>query len=1059
MAPKKRTNAPKSTELKDCLVRTAYINSLFGVKSFKTLQSWLAETDEGIEESDGHTNFFHVLKTKRTFKEQGSISIDKLAEYDDNLCKHMSHINEKRETPIHLKYYQWLAALYTEIYLDKYFSNKPGKLAGELENVLYDFQATRNSFVDPFLFAPTAVDLRKCGFWMATGSGKTFIIHLNYLQFLHYNKGPHKLDIDRVLLITPNANLTAQHIREFEKSNIKAAEFRPDSLDCYFTAGDDSVIQVLEITKLVDKKTDDGKKRVDVSAFGKKNLVFVDEAHKGSGSDSESSGWKSLRDRIAKEGWMFEYSATFGQAASDEKDLLENFGKTILFDYSYPHFYNDGYGKEYRTLNVSKAAHDTDRVLLGNLLTYYEQKLLYSHITETANEYNIASPLWIFVGHSVKIPDVKKSEKQSDVLLVLLFINRFLKEKTWAKHTISEFLSGTSGLIDEKSKFDLFAPEFPEQRLRYLREQGLSADELYADILKRVFNCVDASGITLARLKDTDGEIGVKCGDNPFFAEIYIGDDSKFINEINKYAPDIYTETLNLPSLFKNIDNPDSTINILIGAKKFIEGWDCYRVSCMGLLNVGKSAGTEIIQLFGRGIRLRGKNYSLKRSTNRYGDQPQNLPLLETLNIFGVNAEYIGLLRQFFEHDGIPTANTIDRKITIQKRHDFLKAKLLIPKVSKTGFAASENIILKKSDIRPVIIDLRSKVETADSQAFEGIKAEALSSDQKIDAAYLDFVDWTKIYFELLDYKASKGWYNVIFTPELLREIIEDQETYTLYCVKDLICPASFGEMANLENVITLILRKLIHTAYAKQQNKWIYKHAVIGELQSDHENFENYTVHLKDDDEDTIQDIEKIIANMSDFIEKNNSNFVTNVYCEQHLFQPLLATKSSKVTLSPEGLNEGEQQFVQSLVRFVDDEENKEFFENHQLFLLRNLPRHGIGFYTNVWFYPDFILWVKNTVTNHQRLIFVDPKGLVHMNGFEDEKIRLHKDIKKLQKELNLSSPETPVELDSYIISNTSRENLKSIFGYGVTAEEYAEHHVLFSTDTHYVKKMIMGS
>ena len=34
----------------------------------------------------------------------------------------------------------------------------------------------------------------------------------------------------------------------------------------------------------------------------------------------------------------------------------------------------------------------------------------------------------------------------------------------------------------------------------------------------------------------------------------------------------------------------------------------------MGLMNVGKGEGAQIIQLFGRGVRLKGYDLSLKRS-------------------------------------------------------------------------------------------------------------------------------------------------------------------------------------------------------------------------------------------------------------------------------------------------------------------------------------------------------------------------------------------------------------------------------------------------------------
>ena len=57
----------------------------------------------------------------------------------------------------------------------------------------------------------------------------------------------------------------------------------------------------------------------------------------------------------------------------------------------------------------------------------------------------------------------------------------------------------------------------------------------------------------------------------------------------------------------------------------------------MGLINMGKGEGPQIIQLFGRGVRLKGEGLSLKRSNeNKY-----QMKSLETLNIFGLNADYI----------------------------------------------------------------------------------------------------------------------------------------------------------------------------------------------------------------------------------------------------------------------------------------------------------------------------------------------------------------------------------------------------------------------------------
>ncbi|MFN2267750.1 MAG: hypothetical protein ABR533_05705, partial [Desulfonatronovibrio sp.] len=65
--------------------------------------------------------------------------------------------------------------------------------------------------------------------------------------------------------------------------------------------------------------------------------------------------------------------------------------------------------------------------------------------------------------------------------------------------------------------------------------------------------------------------------------------------------------------LFEHIDTPDSPVNLLIGSRKFAEGWNCFRVSVIGLINLGATKGNKIIQIFGRGVRLHGQSGDGKR--------------------------------------------------------------------------------------------------------------------------------------------------------------------------------------------------------------------------------------------------------------------------------------------------------------------------------------------------------------------------------------------------------------------------------------------------------------
>lgn len=103
----------------------------------------------------------------------------------------------------------------------------------------------------------------------------------------------------------------------------------------------------------------------------------------------------------------------------------------------------------------------------------------------------------------------------------------------------------------------------------------------------------------------------------------------------------------------------DSSVNTLIGSKKFTEGWNSCRASAMGLMNVGSTEGSQTSQLFGRGARLKGYDRSLKRSVrvNLPDDvaRPGHLATLETLNIFGIKVDYMARFREFLEEEGLPS--------------------------------------------------------------------------------------------------------------------------------------------------------------------------------------------------------------------------------------------------------------------------------------------------------------------------------------------------------------------------------------------------------------------
>ena len=137
----------------------------------------------------------------------------------------------------------------------------------------------------------------------------------------------------------------------------------------------------------------------------------------------------------------------------------------------------------------------------------------------------------------------------------------------------------------------------------------------------------------------------MQVGDAAPFGLINVGDETGLFNQCEALSTTAFLNTQSDSfgqSIFGTINNKDSKLNILIGSRKFTEGWSSWRVSTMGLLNMGKGEGSQIIQLFGRGVRLKGQDYSLKRNTKAELNQPhlRNLHLdkLQTINIFGTKA-------------------------------------------------------------------------------------------------------------------------------------------------------------------------------------------------------------------------------------------------------------------------------------------------------------------------------------------------------------------------------------------------------------------------------------
>ena len=293
------------------LVLNQWVLSLFDVQHFEELAKDLRdETLEGLDENNIH-HFYHVLTAHHFNLTQ--LPADLLLEYDQNIVRHTQRLNERRitcgEEPIVWKYFQYLALLFSEIYLDRYFRD-PKALLADLNAQVSICNADmpdgdRITVLDES--AEAWPQLNKLAFWMATGSGKTLLMHGNILQYQHaLALHGRRRELNRILLLTPNEGLSQQHLHEFEAAGIDAELFNKDGRGLF----SGQAVEILEVTRLRDEM---GDRTVAVDAFEGNNLVLVDEGHRGA-SGGEGGAWMRFRNALCEKGFSFEYSATFGQA-------------------------------------------------------------------------------------------------------------------------------------------------------------------------------------------------------------------------------------------------------------------------------------------------------------------------------------------------------------------------------------------------------------------------------------------------------------------------------------------------------------------------------------------------------------------------------------------------------------------------------------------------------------------------------------------------------------------------------------------------------------------------
>lgn len=1060
----------------DQLVLFRYMLGKIGVSTLKELANPLNSCEyEGIDEN-GNTHFCRYI-IERCERKGLPINKDLLKQYDGHICKYTAEIGDRRGG-ITWKYFQYISLLFTEMYLDRYFNDCldfASDLNKWLDN-LYD-QSMGAINLSPY----TPDNMRKLAFMCATGSGKTLMMHVNIKQFLYYLKRAQRINshlkINNIILLSPNESMSLQHFDELKLSSIKAKIFEKDLFD-----EEKGNVLILDMNKL----KEEGKvKTVSVDSFEKDNLVLVDEAHRGLTSGDI---WYDYRTRLCEEGFSFEYSATFKQSLKansskkQEKLLMDEYGKSIIVDYSYKHFYRDGYGKHSRIYNLQNELENEHQqlYLTGCLLSYFQQlKYFNDNLSELA-VFNLEKPLLVFVGNKVTATTTK--DELSDVQEVILFIDRFIRNKHDSAQRIEAVLKSDTGLIDSKNR-DLFQHSFDALWDAY--DNHIDGKTIYEDIIRVLFNSDSLSEeprLHLDSLKQTQGEIGMKIGEyGDYFGVINIGDVSKLLSACEKQDVVVGSEEFKADSLFRQIGMKDSPMNVLIGSRKFTEGWNSWRVSTMGLINFGKSEGSQAIQLFGRGVRLKGYNMQLKRSSAipLSFTKPKHIECVETLSIYGVKAKYMEMFSKMLKDEGAQS-NMPPQKVNLPviNRFEELKGRRLKVLRIKNGINFKKQAkrflldlpdedFLRKLLQAPTKIDCRSKVDTLIAEGASNMHVSVLPKELQIRVDDLVLLDRNRIYDELEQYREEKAYFNLTIKRDVILHILAIKDWYKLVIPERELILDSLAKIETATDYAIIVLKSYIDRYYRNEKARWEAPYLEYADLTSDDDSFvDTYEISYKklDEGDNGYEDIKRFITEASAILEKSKGLDVYKLKDEtnntplvlfdfrSHLYAPLITLRESQmqIQISPVNLNIDEERFVDMLKDYTETHKND--FADKGLYLLRNKSKSGMGFFEAGNFYPDFILWIDTEQI--QYISFIDPKGLRNI-PFKNPKIQFGKRIKEIETRMQTSGDEKRIVLNSFIMSGTPSSKLNEMWP-DIDIHKREDNNVYLLEDYDCVEKMI---
>ncbi|MGI5942022.1 MAG: hypothetical protein ACOX86_07165 [Pelotomaculaceae bacterium] len=195
-----------------------------------------------------------------------------------------------------------------------------------------------------------------------------------------------------------------------------------------------------------------------------------------------------------------------------------------------------------------------------------------------------------------------------------------------------------------------------------------------------------------------------------------------------------------------------------------------------------------------RGVRLKGYGYSLKRSSALFGDDaPEYLEKVETLNIFGIRADYMRQFKEYLEEEGL------------SKDDDWLPFVLPVVKLP-----------VDRRLKYPVVVDWYPRVQAQQSSSRRGVTAEAAAKLENgwLTGEHLALLDLDAIYFELVRFKNERNLHNLNITRSVIESLLRRDDWYVLYIPREELAFDFLEKARRWQEIAVALLKKYCERYY-----------------------------------------------------------------------------------------------------------------------------------------------------------------------------------------------------------------------------------------------------